>query len=92
MADASNIAFLPGVPAPMAREPDHRLIDMLRCLLDEARAGELQGLAIAAVNGSGGVKAAWEGGNSGVNDMTAAIARLQYLFVKAAVEQDCTCG
>jgi hypothetical protein len=62
--------------------PSEDCIKKLEALLARARAGELQGFAVASVLCNGLMESAWAG-DVAVSNTAAAIAMLQYRFMSA---------
>ncbi len=67
---------------PQKSDPDKDLILGLEKLLDEAKSGELQGIAFAAMYSTGEFKTDWDGTATAL-PMMGAIAMLSYAFSQA---------
>lgn len=69
---------------PVATGHSHPdVVELLEALLEEAKRGEVAGVAIAVVDGGDSLRTEWAQGNSSTSRLVGAIALMQYRISKA---------
>jgi len=75
--------IVPLTAAYRSNEPEPTVVEMLEELLDQARRGEIAGLAAAWVNSNGGTTTNWASGRAEAAHMLASVTRLWRQVVQA---------
>jgi hypothetical protein len=82
----SKAISLRGDPLPGAQDANAELIEMLATMLDEARAGQLVGMAFCANYRDGALKVEWSHQHGQADRLSTGLLVLQRDFTEAWVE------